>query len=337
MNWVGRREQESFDLSLMIMFIRYMSSKPVSEMVVEDKITGFFAVRKKNVKESVRGPFVSLELGDHSGRIAAVMWDPDQFALNELEAGMVVKAKGTVGEYQNKLQFVISRLRLAKDDEYELETILPHSKKPLEERRGRLLSLADRIENSFIRKLTDTFFGDEQFFNRFLTSPAGKLWHHAFIGGLSEHSANVAELALEVGSRYDFIDRDLLLFGGLFHDAGKIATYRTGTMIDYTDEGRLINHIVLCDQWICERAGQIESFPPKLLIKIRHILLSHQGEYDTPVQPMIPEAFIVYYCDEIDSKMGAIERIRTKHGGVGWSEYVNLLDRYLYFGEKTED
>jgi 3'-5' exoribonuclease len=314
-----------------------MSNKPISEMVIEDTVTGFFAVRRKTVRESVRGQFVSLELGDYSGRINGVCWDPDQFCLVELEAGMVVKVKGVVSEYQDKKQFVLSRVRLAKSGEYELEEILPHSSKPLEERRARILSLADRIENSYLKQLADSFLQDEKFLEDFLISPAGKLWHHAFIGGLSEHSANVAELAMEVGSHYDFLDKDILLFSGLFHDAGKIATYATGTMIDYTDDGRLIGHIVLMDQWLCERAKQIEAFPDKLFTKVRHILLSHQGEFDTPVQPMVPEAFIVYYCDEIDSKMGAIERIRSRHDGVGWSDYVNLLSRYLYFGEKPEE
>ena len=314
-----------------------MSSKPISEMVVEDTVTGFFAVRKKTVRESVRGPFVSLELGDYSGRINAVCWDPDQFCLAELGSGMVIKIKGTVGEYQDKIQLAISRIRLATIDEYELEDILPHSTIPIEERRARILSLVDRIENNYLKALADSFFQDETFLEEFLISPAGKLWHHAFIGGLSEHSANVAELAMEVGLHYDFLDKDILLFGGLFHDAGKMASYSTGTMIDFTDDGRLIGHIVLMDQWLCERAKQIEAFPDKLLTKVRHILLSHQGEYDTPVQPMVPEAFIVYFCDEIDSKMGAIERIRSRHDGVGWSDYVNLLSRYLYFGEKPEE
>jgi len=306
-------------------------------MAVNDTVTGFFAVRKKAVRESVRGDFVSLELGDHSGRVNAVCWDPDQFCLIELEAGMVIKAKGVVGEYRDKKQLVLSRIRLAKDGEFQLETILPHSSKPLEERRARILSLAERIENSYLKALADSFLHDEKFLESFMTSPAGKLWHHAFIGGLSEHSANVAQMAMELGSHYGFLDKDLLLFGGLFHDAGKMASYATGTMIDYTDDGRLIGHIVLMDQWLCERAKRIEGFPDQLLTKVRHILLSHQGEFDTPVQPMVPEAFIVYYCDEIDSKMGAIERIRSRHNGVGWSGFVNLLSRYLYFGEKSEE
>ena len=129
-----------------------------------------------------------------------------------------------------------------------------------------------------------------------------------------------------------------MIFGGLFHDAGKLATYSNTTVIDYTDEGRLIGHICLADEWICQRARQIESFPDSLLMKLRHLILSHQGEleYATPVVPMLTEAFVIYYCDEIDSKLGAIERIRSRHEGEGWSDYVNMLNRFLYFEDDKE-
>ena len=312
-----------------------MENKPIKEFVVGDQITSFFAVRRKTVREYTKGQFVSLELGDASGRIGGVIWDPDQFALGDLSEGMVVKVRGVVGEYNNKAQLTISRLRLAEDDEYPLEHILAHSSRPIEERKARILSLTEKIENNYIKSLVESFWSDEEFFNNFLIAPAGKLWHHAYIGGLADHSANVTELAVRAAAGYDFLDKDYLLFGGLFHDAGKIGQYSTTTVIDYSDEGRLVGHICLADEWICRRAQQIEAFPEKLLMKLRHMILSHQGElaYATPVVPQMPEAFVVYYCDEIDSKMGAIERIRDRHEGKGWSDYVSLISRYLYFGE----
>jgi len=312
-----------------------MENKQIKDLVVEDRVTSFFAVRRKNVREYAKGQFVSLELGDATGRINGVIWEPDQFALADLTEGMVVKARGVVGEYNNKKQITINLIRLAQEDESAIEHILPHSSQPIEQRRARIMALVEKIENTYIKQLVEAFFEDEKFLSDFLNAPAGKLWHHAYIGGLSEHSANVAELALRAAAGYDFLNKDYLLFGGLFHDAGKIGQYSTGTVIDYTDEGRLVGHICLVDDWICRRAEKIEAFPEKLLMKLRHIILSHQGEleYATPVVPQMPESFVVYYCDEIDSKMGAIERIRERHGGQGWSDYVSLINRYLYFGE----
>jgi 3'-5' exoribonuclease len=317
-----------------------MEHKPIKDFARDDAVEGFFVVRKREIKEYVRGRFVSLELGDATGRINAVMWEPDQFALTELAEGLVVKVRGAVGEYREKLQLTVDRIRLAADDEYRLEDVLAHSKQSREERLARIKALTEKIENTYVRSLTESFWSDEAFLERFLRAAAGKLWHHAYIGGLSEHSANVAELALRVAHGYDFLDKDLLIFGGLFHDVGKVAQYSSDDMvIDYTTEGRLVGHICLADNWICERAAKIDSFPDTLLVKLRHMILAHQGElaFATPVVPQIPEAFVLYYCDEIDSKMGAIQRIRDRHDGKGWSEYVKMLGRFLYFGEGSKD
>jgi len=314
-----------------------MESGKIASLSAGDNITGFFAVRRCEVRDYTRGQYVSLELGDSSGRIPAVIWEPDQFSLSELETGMVVKVRGAASEYQGRLQLRVTRIRLAQEDEYSLEDILPHSQQPLEERRRRALALTDKIENTYIKKLINTFWEDESFFERFLQTPAGKLWHHAYIGGLSEHSANVAELALRVAEGYDYLNKDYLIFGGLLHDIGKVDTYKVTASIDYTDQGRLIGHICIADTWICDRAHTIEAFPEQLLIKLRHLILSHQGEFETPVRPMMTEAFVLYYCDEIDSKLGAIAHIHTKQEGSGWSNYIKLLDRFLYFDDNIKE
>ncbi|HWR83845.1 MAG TPA: HD domain-containing protein [Candidatus Deferrimicrobium sp.] len=313
-----------------------MEQRRIKDFALNDAVTSIFAVRKKDVREYSRGQFVLLELGDCSGRIAGVVWEPDQFCLAELRDGMVVKAQGVVGEYNGKKQVTVQRLRLARDGEYLPGDILPTSSVPEDVRKERILRLTHEIQNEHVKRLVVSFWSDSQFMDAFLKAAAGKLWHHACIGGLSEHSANVASLALRVAEGYDFLNKDFLIFGGLLHDVGKVRQYAATTSIDYTDEGRLVGHIALADSWICQRAAAIESFPDALLTQLRHILLSHQGmhEYASPILPQMPEAFVVFYCDEIDSKMGAIERIREKHGGAGWSEYVKLLDRYLYFGDK---
>lgn len=314
-----------------------MESKKIVDLFVGDNVTSFFSVRQRDIREYARGKFVSLQLGDSSGRIPAMVWEPDNFCLTDLEAGMVVKIRGTITEYRNRKQITVNKIRLALEEEYQLEDILPHSSQTNEQRRDRIIRLTDQIENTYIRDLVSSFWDDEPFLERFLNAAAGKLWHHAFIGGLSEHSANVAELALRVAAGYDSLNTDYLIFGGLLHDIGKVDTYTAATAIDYTDQGRLVGHICIADTWIYERASKIEAFPPALLTKLRHLILSHQGEFDTPVSPMMPEAFVIYYCDEIDSKMGALNRIRQKTKTPGWSEWVKLLDRYMYFDSKNNE
>lgn len=316
-----------------------MDSKKIRDYVVKDQIVGFFVVRRKDVKEYWKGVFIQLELGDASGRIQGVIWDPDQFSLSELAEGMVVKVAAVVSEYNGKTQLQVSRIRMAKDEEYKLDEILPHSTQSNEQRLARIMALTDKIQNSYVRQLADSFWNDQQFLADYLKAAAGKLWHHAYVGGLSEHSANVGELALRVAAGYDFLNKDYLIFGGLFHDAGKIRSYSADMKIDFTDEGRLIDHICICDAWVAMRAGQIEGFPDKLLVKLRHMILSHQGErdYGSPVVPMMPESLVLYFCDEIDSKMGAMDRIRQKQKEAGWSEFVKMLDRFLYFETGPEE
>ncbi len=310
----------------------------ISDYVQNETATSFAVVRKKEVKEFDGGVFLSLELGDASGRIGAVWWEPDRFALEELEEGDIVKVRGTVGAYRGRPQLKIGRLRRAEKGEFKLSELLPHSKVPPEELKGRVLAMSDKVENSFIKELMDSFWKDEQFLESYIKASAGKLWHHSYIGGLAEHSLNVTEICLDMARRYDFLDRDLLIFGGLFHDMGKIYQYEIGAFIDYSDEGRLVGHINIADSMVAERAKEIQAFPPRLLSAMRHLILSHHGskEFASPIEPQIPEAFVLYYADEIDSKMGAIERIRDKTGGEGWSDFVKLLNRYLYFGEKNK-
>lgn len=308
----------------------------IKDFVQNDTVTAFVTVRRKEVKEYNGNTYISFEFGDASGRIAGVWWEPERSAIEDLQEGDIVKVKGVIGTYRGKLQMKVSKIRVAKEDEYDLSDLLPHSRLSEDELRSKIVSLAERVENGFVGKLIQSFLDDEDFFGSYLKASAGKLWHHAYIGGLAEHSINVTEICLDMAKMYHYLDRDLLIFGGLFHDMGKMFQYRITSFIDYSDEGRLIGHINLADAMIAERAGKIESFPSNLLMRLRHLILSHHGqiEYASPVVPQIPEAFILYYADEIDSKMGAVERIREKSGEAGWSDYVKLIDRHLYFGEE---
>jgi len=307
----------------------------IKDYTINETITDFLVVRRRDIREYNDKQFISFEFGDASGRIAGVWWEPERFALEDLEEGMVVKIRGDIQLYRGKNQLRVNRMRLAKEDEYDLADLLPHSKYSLDEMKNKVLRLSDKVVNSFVKQLIYLFWDDEPFLDSYLKAAAGKLWHHAYIGGLAEHSINVTEICISMSERYDFIDRDLLIFGGLFHDVGKLSQYKITSFIDYTDEGRLVGHISWADHEIARKAESIDNFPPRLLMKLRHLILAHHGqiEFASPVLPQIPEAFILYYADEIDSKMGAITRIREKGDGTGWSDYVQLLGRHLYFGE----
>ena len=307
----------------------------IKDFNINETITAFLAIRRSDIREYNATTFITYEFGDASGRIAGVWWEPERFAVDELAEGDVVKVRGIVQEYRGKPQVRVAKMRRAEPGEYDLADILAHSAFSKEELKGRVLAMTEKIEDSYVKTLTDSFWKDEKFFDDYLKAAAGKLWHHAFIGGLAEHSLNVTELCLDMARRYPNLERDHLIFGGLFHDVGKIDQYVITSYIDYSDEGRLVGHINTADYLVTSHAAKIENFPSELLMRLRHLLLAHHGqkEFGSPVVPMTPEAFILNFVDEIDSKMGALERIRAKTGS-GWSEYVNLLDRMLYFGKE---
>ncbi len=304
----------------------------IIDFVPFESITTFVVVRKKDVKEFNDRKFLSMEFGDSSGRIAAVWWEPDRSAVEDLQPGDIIKVKGEVQEYRGKPQLKVMKMRRAKEDEYDLSELLASSRFSQEELKSRIRAMTERIEDGYIRQLADSFWDDEKFFDDYTKAAAGKLWHHAYIGGLAEHSLNVAEICLDMVRRYDFLNRDRMIFGGLFHDMGKMSQYSITAFIDYSDEGRLVGHINWADHIIAKRAEEIENFPEKTLMLLRHLILSHHGEleFGAPVVPQTPEAFILHYADEIDSKMGAVVRIMEKTGA-GWSDYVHLINRHLYF------
>jgi 3'-5' exoribonuclease len=197
--------------------------------------------------------------------------------------------------------------------------------------------LVESIKNNYLAQLLNNIFQDQQVRKDFITAPAGKLWHHNYIGGLLQHSLAVALTCDAVQARYQYIDRDLLITAALLHDIGKIRELQTNGFIDYSDEGRLTGHIVLGAHIVKKKIAEITDFPANLAVKLEHLILSHQGklEHGSPVLPMMIEAIMLYYADELDSKANAFERIIAKEKGnkSNWSGYINLIERFVYVGD----
>jgi len=196
------------------------------------------------------------------------------------------------------------------------------------------------VQNTFLRGLLDLIFQDQKIRKAFGDAPGGKLWHHAYLGGLLEHTLSVTKIAEQAAKQYPGINRDLLLTAGLLHDIGKISSYTYRTVIDFTDEGRLLGHIVIGAQMVTDKIKIFPDFPRPLAKELLHLILSHQGKLEqaSPVVPMTLEALLLYYADEIDSKANAFLRIqeREKKPGRTWSSYVNLMNQYFYFGEDED-
>lgn len=200
---------------------------------------------------------------------------------------------------------------------------------------------AQSVTNPYLQKLLSSILEDEKLAGKLKLAPGGKLWHHSYVGGLLEHTLKVVEFCEKASELYELVDRDLLVAGALIHDIGKIYSYSLSGFIDYTDEGRLLGHIVSGDELVSQKIAAIEGFPESLALELRHLVLSHQGELEfaSPVVPQTLEAIILYYADEIDAKAGAFTQIiqREKSPGKKWSDWVPLIHRYIYLGEETAD
>ena len=194
-------------------------------------------------------------------------------------------------------------------------------------------------KNKHLKKLWAAVTQNDELIEKLQKAPGGKLWHHCYLGGLLEHSNNVARLVLSIADNYQHLNRDLLLTGALLHDLGKIIEFKWQGFIDYSDVGRLHGHISIGYHFIASEIEKIKDFPPTLRDEVLHLVLSHQGklEQGSPVVPMMREAMILYYADELESKIGAFDRIEENEHEPGkvWSNYVKLLDRFLYFGDGT--
>lgn len=311
----------------------------LSDLKVGDTFTGFAVLRKKELREYDGGKFLRLELGDRSGRIDGVVWENAALLFPNLFVGDVVKIKGYVSLYRDTPQIKVDTIALAHQGEYERKALVPASEKTTEQLIAEFKTVVTTVTQPQLRKLLDLFATDEPLLRAYAAAPAAKLWHHAYEGGLLEHTLQVVQICDFAARLYAVVERDLLIAGALLHDIGKVRSYQLSTLIDFTDEGRLVGHINTGDQIVCEKIKQIPDFPENLALRLRHLIIAHQGELQlgSPVVPQTAEAFVLHYADELDAKLGALTRIITRERGQGktWSDYVRLIDRYIYLGESA--
>lgn len=315
----------------------------ISKLQPGQRIAAFFILRKKEMrtKRESSDLYLSLELGDASGRIWGSLWQNVKESYKILEEGKPVKVLAKVIDYKGRLHLNIEKVRpTTPEDRIDIEQFIPVCPKDPELLYDQLSEKIKGMKNKVIQKLLNSFFKDPEFKKRFLRAPGGKLWHHAYIGGLLEHTLAVAHIAETVGGLYPEARLDMLLAGALLHDIGKIKEYRIDGMIDFSDQGRLHGHITIGHNMVAERIKGISDFPKPLRDELLHLILSHQGsrENGSPVPPMTLEAMILYYADELDSKANALQRImnKEKRPDRRWSSFIPLLDRFIYFGSEDE-
>jgi len=296
-----------------------------------------FTLSEKNLAQKRNGQnYLNVTLADKTGRIKGVVWDDVDRIAAGVHSGDFVRAKGGISEYRGKLQFVVRDMTPCPADTVDSTDFLPATGRDVDKMFARLVEVTDSIENPHLKRLFELLWDDEHVVRGFKTAPAAKKMHHAYIGGLLEHTLSMALLTERIAGHYGGIDKDILIAGAVLHDMGKIREFEYGSRIDYSDEGRLISHIVIAVQMLEERLQRIESFPGELADLLKHMIISHHGarEFGSPEPPKTIEAVLLHYIDEIDSKVNAIrEFIAAQDTDERWTSYHRLLERHFYKGK----
>lgn len=308
-----------------------MKSPLVSDLNSEQNITTFFLVCEKEIRSTREGkPYLRLELGDRSGTIEARMWDQFEGAAKGINRDDFVKVQARVEIYKNRPQLSVMQVRLAKPEEIDLADFLPQTKADVAKLYAQLLEFALSIGNPWLNKLTTGILNDPVITARYKRAPAAKVMHHAYLGGLLEHVVSLCGLAKQVAAHYPEVDLDLLLTAAILHDVGKLDELCYERAIGYTVEGQLLGHIVMEIETVLRAINAIEGFPPNLKTVVQHLLISHHGEYEfgSPKLPMIREALVFHYLDDLDSKLAAVRTaLSIDTGETEWSAYSGALGR----------
>jgi len=310
----------------------------VDQLKEGDRLDDLFLVKAARLAETRAGkPYLILEVVDKSGEIGGPVWDQVEELQGICQVGQFVHLSGQVSSYQNKLQLKIDAARAVDRNEVDLADFVLVCDRNREDLARELQALVASVKNPFLKKLLQAFFKKEPLWQRFQDAPAAKGIHHAYLGGLLEHSLSVARIAETLAAHYSGVDRSLLLAGALLHDIGKVdELVMEVAVIDYTPQGRLKGHLVMGSEMVAEAAANIKDFPPELLIQLQHLILSHHGrkEFGSPTVPMTVEAVLLSFVDDLDAKMNLMEQLRKKmkEPGLQWTEYQRSLERYLYLG-----
>ena len=297
-------------------------------------ITSTFVVVSKQVKPKKTGdPYLALTLGDRTGQIEAKMWDNVEDALDAFEQDDFLKVKGLLNRYKNRFQITIHKLRRLGESEIDFADYLPKTSKDIGELWQTLAGFVEGFQNPHLKALVQSFMADPEIAEAYRNAPAAKSLHHAYIGGLLDHVVSLFRSCDLVCRNYPQINRDLLLTGAFFHDIGKIHELTYNRAFSYTTRGQLLGHMIIELEMLQAKLALLPDFPDALKTLVEHLIISHHGQYDfgSPKLPMFPEALMLHYLDDLDSKMESMRAHFEREADTenAWTSYNSSLGRPL--------
>jgi 3'-5' exoribonuclease len=271
---------------------------------------GYFLVLAKQQRTTkTNKPYLNLILGDKTGQLEGRVWEPgDPRIAKDFDKGDVVKARGSASRFDDRLQMKVDQLRIAQTSEFDKTDLMPSTIYDIADLWRQLEGFVASVTNADLRLLLSTLLADPALAQAYREAPAARQLHHAWLGGLLEHVVSLCTLADRVAPHYPMIDRDLLVTGVILHDIGKIRELSWEIGFEYTVEGSLLGHIQIGAALAEKTMDSLPGFPAKLKVLVLHMILSHHGklEFGSPKLPMIPEALVLNFLDDLDAKMQAV-------------------------------
>ena len=306
----------------------------IRDFTPNQTISTTFLVKSKELRnKKTGGQFALITLSDKTGDITGQWWDNFEDTIDTFDRDDIVFARGQVTVYRNHLQLSIHRMRLCQEREYSLTDYFPTTKYDVDGMFAELMAIIGEFKNEYLRRLLQSIFADENTARKFKKAPAAKTMHHPYLGGLLEHSLSLVRLCRKVGEHYDGIDVDLLQTGAVLHDFGKIDELAYDRAFGYTDDGQMIGHLVMETIMVADHIKQIPDFPDELRRHLLHMLLTHHGklEYGSPKLPSTPEALMLAYLDDLDSKVESMMRLIAEPQVEGaWTRISPMFERPVY-------
>lgn len=305
----------------------------VSQLNSKDEVLSPFLVKYIASAEGKDGKsYLNLILADNSGEIEARKWHGAETIIGQIRSGDVVIVNGKMNQFQGRLQIIVSEMSKLNEDQIKREDYIQKSGSAPEAMFLELVNIVTKLEEVYIKDLLLSMLHDPEIARRLKLWQAGKSIHHAYQSGLLEHILSCTNLALILSPHYK-VNRSYVVAGCILHDLCKIYELTEGPVVDYTDEGKLVGHLVQGLELVDQFAYKIKNFPHNVKLHLKHILLSHHGEYEygSPKIPSTSEAYLVHLIDYMDSKMSSLEQVKKNDSSTGhWSGFVKHLDRIVY-------
>ena len=315
-----------------------MAHKFINEINPGEVVDDIYMVKEPILRSTTRGDlYMAMFLSDKTGQLNGRMWQATEAIYRTLPKPGFVHVQGRSEVYQNNLQIIINNISIVDAAKVSLEDFLARTDKDVGQMFDNVKKIVGRIKNPQLKALVGEFLADDELMGKFRDCPAATKMHHDYLGGLLEHTHNMMRVAVAILPLYEQVQPDLVLAGIFLHDIGKTEELSYDMAFSYTDSGQLLGHITQSLLMLNRKADALAAKGTKIgqtvLDSLGHIILSHHGEYEfgSPKLPATPEAFMVYYIDDLDAKISQVTAaIDSEQSDSNWTGWKNALQTKLY-------